>query len=192
MVGMAPPTPLVRFLDLGPDAVGAQTVLPGVRADDVYAMVSTPRRHHELDGGGTVRAQIEGPEHPGVGESTTQAMKLYGIPYRMTATVVRAQPDRAFAWRMPGGHTWAWEIEPAGPSPQDGILVREVFDASAARLLGLPLAPVYRLDGGFARNRRSIALTLSRLHRLFPPQNTTTGIDAGTLAADAPTDQETP
>lgn len=160
--------PLVRFLDAGPDAVSAETFLPGVRAEDVYALVSSPRRHHELDGGENVRHQISGPEHPAEGESTSQAMRLYGIPYTTTATVLRAEPGRAFVWRMVGDHTWGFELFPeTDDAGREGVRVRETFDASEARAFGIPLAPVYKLDGGFARNRRSIALTLSRLHRLF-------------------------
>lgn len=169
----ATPAPLVRFLPTHRDVVSAQTVLPGVEAGQVWDLVSRPRRHAELDGGGNVRGLIDGPEAPEVGQSTVQRMRLYGILYRMRATVIRREPERAFAWVMPGGHTWAWEILPAGDPEGDSaeaITVRCTFDAAAARVLGLPLAPLYRLDGGFAHNRRSIALSLARLHRTFPPR----------------------
>ncbi|MCP3426591.1 polyketide cyclase [Rothia sp. AR01] len=155
--------PLVRFLPTSRDVISAETTLSGTSAAEVYELVSQPRRHHELDGAGTVRHQVRGPERPGEGEATTQFMRLYGIPYTITAHVVRAERDRAFAWRMPTGHTWAWEMEPAG----DDVVVRETFDASGARALGLPLARAFRLGGAFRRNREGIARSLAALHRTF-------------------------
>lgn len=160
--------PMIQFLDRGRDAIAAETFLPGVRAAEVYAVVSSPSRHHELDGGQNVKHQTSGPEHPQVGESTQQAMRLYGIPYSTTATVVRAEQDRAFAWEMSTRHVWSWEFFEEEQEGRPGVRVRETFDASRARFLGLPVAGIFRADGGFARNRRSIALTLARLHRTFP------------------------
>lgn len=154
---------LVRFLDCPADVIAAETVLPSVSPEAVYALVSDPFRHCELDGSGTVRRQIAGPETPGVGDRVTQFMRLYGIPYRMTSTIVRAEPGRAFAWRMPTGHTWTWEMAPT----DEGTVVRETFDASSARFLGLPLARIFRWNGSFARNRRGIATSLAGLHRVL-------------------------
>ena len=169
--------PLVTFLDTPRDVITAQTVLRGVPAERIYALISNPRRHCELDGTGSVRGLIRGPQHPQVGESTTQHMRMFGIPYRMTATVITAEPNRAFAWRMPTGHVWRWEILPASVTgagegteyEEAGLIVRETFDASQARLLGLPLAGAFRLNGAFARNRKGIATSLARLHRTFGP-----------------------
>lgn len=152
---------LVRFLDSPAEVIAAETILSKTSPESVYALVSDPFRHCELDGSGTVQRQISGPERPSVGDRVTQFMRLYGIPYRISLTVTRAEPNRAFAWRMPTGHTWTWEME----SIDEGTLVRETFDASPARFLGLPLAGIFRLNGSFARNRRGIATSLARLHR---------------------------
>ena len=139
--------PLITFLDTDDDVITAQTVVHGASAEEIYALISNPRRHHELDGSGTVRRQVKGPEHPGVGEKTTQHMRMFGIPYRMTSTVTRAEPGRAFAWRMPTGHLWSWEILPASVTGAGeghghegaGLIIRETFDASQARLFGRAL-----------------------------------------------------
>jgi hypothetical protein len=157
--------PLVRFLPAPRDAIRAETTLRHAAPAEVYELISQPARHHELDGAGTVRRQVRGPRYPAEGESTTQSMRLYGIPYAITATVTRAEPGRAFAWRMPTGHTWTWEIE-AGE--EGGVVVRETFDASGSRAAGVPLAPVFRLNGAFRRNREGIARSLANLHRTFP------------------------
>lgn len=167
--------PLITFLDTDDDVITAQTVVHGASAEEIYALISNPRRHHELDGSGTVRRQVKGPEHPGVGEKTTQHMRMFGIPYRMTSTVTRAEPGRAFAWRMPTGHLWSWEILPASVTGAGeghghegaGLIIRETFDASQARLFGLPLAGLFRLNGAFTRNREGIAKSLARMHRRF-------------------------
>lgn len=155
--------PLVRFLDTSPSVISAETVLRAATPEEVYALVSDPFRHCELDGAGTVQGQISGSTTPAVGDTFRQSMRLYGIPYAITSRVCRAEPNRAFAWRMPTGHTWTWEIEPT----EEGTLVRETFDASHASALGIPLAGFFRLNGSFARNRRGIAQSLSRLSRTF-------------------------
>ena len=155
--------PKVRFLDVPSSVISAETILPGVEPEKVYALVSNPFRHHELDGSGSVQGQISGPEAPGEGETFRQSMRLYGIPYTATSTVYRAEPNRAFGWRRPTGFTWTWEMEPT----DEGTLVREAFDASHASIAGLPLAGALRMAGAFQRNRRGIATSLSRLSRRF-------------------------
>jgi hypothetical protein len=157
--------PAVRFLDAPRNVISAETVLEASDPQSVYDLVSDVSRHSRLDGSGTVQRRIAGPERADVGDRVTQSMRLYGIPYRISFTVTRAEPGRAFAWRMPTGHTWTWEVEPAEGG---GVLVRETFDARPARLLGLPLAGIFRLNGSFARNRKGIATSLARLHRTVP------------------------
>ena len=51
--------PLVQFIDLGPDAIAAETTLQAT-AEEVYALVANPARHAELDGGTTVRGLNRG------------------------------------------------------------------------------------------------------------------------------------
>ena len=88
-----------------------------------------------------------------------------GFPYRMSPTVVRAEKNQILSWRMPADHYWTWEIA----DNHDGtVTVRETWDASEAKIFGfIPAAPVFRMVGAFARNRRNIALSLAKLHRTF-------------------------
>lgn len=153
----------VTFLQTPPTVISACTVV-SASAQDVYALVSNPARHHQLDGGGNVIELRAGKaRRVEVGDTFTQSMKL-GIPYTMTSTVTRADPPHAVTWSMPTGHTWAWEIEDNG----DGtVTVTETFDATHAKAGSFALAPVFKALGSFARNRKNIALSLSKLQRTF-------------------------
>lgn len=123
----------------------------------VFDLLADPRRHAEIDGSGTVRGQVEGPERLSLGARFGMRMHLV-VPYRMTSEVVELEPDRRIAWRHLGHHVWRYELEPV----DGGTLVTETFDwapARAPRALELLRIP--------ARNTRGIEATLERLQRAF-------------------------
>jgi hypothetical protein len=82
-------------------------------------------------------------------------MKMhFGVPYRITNTVVELSENRLIAWRHLGRHIWRWELEPDGA----GTRVTETFDWSTA------LSPrLLELLGYPERNSRAIRATLDRL-----------------------------
>lgn len=154
----------VKFLDLGPDTIAAETVIRASAAD-IYAFIADPSRHAELDGGGSVRQLAAGATTElTVGDTFTQKMFL-GIPYRMSPVVVRAQKNRAITWQLPAArHTWAWDIFDNGNGT---VTVRETWDATDARIGSRKASPLFRVAGVFRRNRKNIALSLAKLHRTF-------------------------
>lgn len=153
----------VTFLDTPPAIISAETLVEA-SAEEIYALISHPARHHELDGGGTVISLKDGDTHRvQVGDRFTQKMKL-GVPYTMTSTVIRAEENRAITWQMPAGHTWAWEIFDQGNGT---CLVRETFDSTGVKLPGGWGQKVYSKLGMYARNRKNIALSLSKLQHAF-------------------------
>ena len=157
-------TAQIKFLETDPAMISAETTLRAA-ASDVYALIADPARHTELDGGGSVRGLVSG-DTPELREGDTFTEKMFlGIPYRMSPTVVRAEKNQILSWRMPADHYWTWEIA----DNHDGtVTVRETWDASEAKIFGfIPVAPVFRTVGAFARNRRNIALSLAKLHRTF-------------------------
>ena len=125
--------------------------------DEVFALLADPRRHAEIDGSGTVKAALSGPERLAPGATFGMRMRL-GVPYVIRNEVVEFEEGRRIAWRHLGHHVWRYELEPV----EGGTRVTETFDWSPARapkaleLLGVP-----------ARNARSIDATLERLVARF-------------------------
>jgi uncharacterized protein YndB with AHSA1/START domain len=122
----------------------------------VFAIVANPHQHPRIDGSGSVRSLIEGPDHVAKGDTFQVSMKLFGAPYKITNTVVEYEPDRRIAWRHFGGHRWRYELEPSG----EGTRVTETFDYSRYNLLWRTLVEVTGFPG---RNRQGIRGTLVRL-----------------------------
>lgn len=124
---------------------------------EVFALLADPRRHAEIDGSGTVRSALAGPERLAPGATFGMRMRL-GVPYVIRNEVVEFEEGRRIAWRHLGHHVWRYELEPV----DGGTRVTETFDWAPARspkvleLLGIP-----------ARNARSIEATLARLVARF-------------------------
>lgn len=123
----------------------------------VFDLLADPRRHAEIDGSGTVRGVVSGPERLALGSRFGMRMRL-GVPYVIRNEVVELVPDQRIAWRHVGHHVWRYELEPL----DGGTRVTESFDWSsslsprALELLGIP-----------ARNAQSIDATLARLVARF-------------------------
>ena len=136
--------------------VSASTTIaapPGV----VFGIVADPRQHPRIDGSGSVRGVVTGPERLAEGETFGVAMKLFGLPYRISNQVVEFVPDRLVAWRHFGAHRWRYELE---PTEKGGTRVTETWDYSRYHPAW---AAVLRLVGFPERNREGITATLERL-----------------------------
>lgn len=133
-------------------SVSRSVVVPAP-AEEVFALLADPRRHSEIDGSGTVKGAMSGPDRLSAGAIFGMRMR-YGVPYVIKNTVVEFEEGRRIAWRHFGHHVWRYELEPL----DSGTRVTETFDWAPARapkvleLLGIP-----------ARNARSVDATLERL-----------------------------
>lgn len=115
----------VETLDLGPGQVGVRTVVDAP-AEELFAILADPHRHHEVDGSGWVQPEVVGPRELQYGDRFQVRMRLAGrVPYRMTSTVVELTPGRAIAWQHPAGHVWRWSFQPLD---DHRTLVTETFD----------------------------------------------------------------
>lgn len=119
----------------------------------VFAIVADPRQHSRIDGSGSVRDTITGPERLSQGAEFGVSMKLFGLPYKISNRVVEFEENRLIAWRHFGGHRWRYELAPAGV----GTRVTETFDYSP---YGAVSTAVIEATGFPARNRRGIEQTL--------------------------------
>lgn len=120
----------------------------------VFALLSDPANHAELDGSGTVKGLLRGPTRLELGSVFRMQMK----GYRTTNTVVAHQQDALLAWRHRGRHVWRWELRTAG----SGTEVTETFDYSAKRA-----RPVVELLGIPSRAATAIEQTLTVLRTRF-------------------------
>ena len=114
----------VSVVDAGPRQV-SRSVEVAAPAAELFALVADPRRHHELDGSGTVRDNISAPAKLVAGAKFSTKMRMFGVPYRITSTVTALKPDELIEWRHPYGHHWRWEFESLSPT---STRVTETFD----------------------------------------------------------------
>lgn len=145
---------VIQTVDRGSKAISRRAVVD-VPAEAIFARLSDPRRHHELDGSGTVRDGVSGPSHLRQGDAFTVSMRQLGVPYRIKSTVTRLTENREIEWRHPAGHTWRWELEPLSPTR---TRVTETWDYTDARA-----APIYRLIRLPKSNTAGIEATLRGL-----------------------------
>jgi uncharacterized protein YndB with AHSA1/START domain len=130
----------------------------------IFALLADPRRHQDIDGSGTVRDAVEGPEHLELGSTFGMKMQM-GMRYQMVNEVVEYEQDRRIAWqarptssvigRLVGGRIWRYELEPV----DGGTLVRETWDISQehSKLL---------VQGLRGKTRKNMAATLERMEQL--------------------------
>jgi hypothetical protein len=149
---------IVTAVDAGRNQV-SRSVEVHAPAADLFAIVADPRRHHELDGSGTVRENIRAPQRLVAGARFTTKMTMFGVPYRITSTVTAMKPDELIEWRHPVGHHWRWEFAAITPTI---TRVTETFDYRDTGLLKDRLK-YYERTGFAKRNAAGIEATLSKL-----------------------------
>ena len=147
----------VSVVEAGPQKV-RRSVEVSAPASELFGIVADPRRHHELDGSGTVGQNIRTPDHLEVGSRFSTGMRMFWLPYRITSTVTELEPDRVIEWRHPLGHKWRWEFDALSPT---STRVTETFDFRNAGAIQTLLN--YKLPGFIKANARGIEGTLTRL-----------------------------
>jgi hypothetical protein len=148
----------VKVVDAGRRRI-SRSVEVDAPAEQLYAMAADPRRHHELDGSGTVRQNIVAPPKLTVGSKFSTHMKMLKVSYRITSRVTALTPNELVEWRHPVGHLWRWEFEALSPT---STRVTETFDYHEAGRLKNGLG-YYHLIGATKFNVTGIKSTLSKL-----------------------------
>jgi hypothetical protein len=154
----------VNVVDAGPHQV-SRSVEVAAPAAELYALAADPRRHHELDGSGTVGDNISVPADVAVGSKFSTKMKMYGVPYRITSRVTALKPNELFEWRHPLGHRWRWEFESLSPTL---TRVTETFDYRACAIKNR--LKYYELMGFRKANASGIESTLAKLRERYAGQ----------------------
>ena len=141
------------------DSVSASAVVDAPAAD-VFAFITRPANHAEISGDGSVQGERHGADElAGVGDTFGMSMKMYGLPYRITNTVVEFEPGRKVAWCHPGKHRWRWEVESVSA---DRTKVTETFDMSTS-----PLKPVLRVMGYPKRHQENVEQSVANVAAHF-------------------------
>jgi hypothetical protein len=153
---------IVTIVNAGRDQV-SRSVEVRAPAADLFALVANPRRHHELDGSGTVGRNIRAPQQLVPGARFTTKMRMFGVPYRVTSTITAMKPDELIEWRHPVGHHWRWEFAAITPTV---TRVTETFDYRDTGLLRDRLK-YYDRTGFAKRNAAGIEATLTKLHNRY-------------------------
>ena len=153
----------VTVVDAGPKQV-SRCVQVGAPASELFAIVADPRRHHELDGSGTVRENLRCPSEIVEGAKFSTKMRMFGMPYWIVSTVTSMKPYEQFEWRHPVGHRWRWEFEALSPTL---TRVTETFDYRDAGRIKDALR-YYERSGFAAGNAKGIEATLTKLAQKYP------------------------
>ena len=121
----------------------------------VFAILADPQQHPRIDGSGTVRGSLVGPERLALGSTFGMQMK-FGAPYKMKNRVVEFEEDQLIAWRHVGAHRWRYELAPV----DGGTHVTETWDTSRVPAI---VRGVFALAGYPGRTQRAIEATLVKL-----------------------------
>ncbi len=152
----------ISVVDAGPRRV-SRSVEVAASAAELFAIVADPRRHHELDGSGTVGENIVCPAKLAAGERFSTKMRMFGLPYRIKSTVTALEPGALVEWRHPFGHRWRWEFDELSPTL---TRVTETFDYHDTGLVKDALN-YYTLTGFAKSNAKGIEATLEKLRDRF-------------------------
>ena len=125
--------------------------------EKIFDLLADPSRHTELDGSGTVKDAVDGPQRLSKGAVFGMNMKMGG-PYQMTSTVIEFEENRRIAWQprptarigraLAGGRIWRYELEPV----EGGTRVRETWDISKERIPPLVLPYRFKVKGDMEKS----------------------------------------
>ena len=123
--------------------ISVSRVIPADR-QDIFNVVANPFLHSVIDGSGTVKEKVSGPEFLRLGDTFKIRMRTWNIPYQITNTVVEFEKNLLIAWAHLGRHRWRFEFA----DRTDGTIVTETFDWSNAiwpRMIELAKYPTTHL-----------------------------------------------
>jgi hypothetical protein len=141
-----------------PSKIVSRSVVVPAPAADIFNLLADPRRHHEIDGSGSVKAaDINAPARLSLNSKFGMKMRII-VPYNMMNTVVEFEEGARIGWRHIGGHVWRYILEPV----DGGTKVTEEFDMNTSKSqLGL------KIMNAPSNNAKSIEKTLANLVRVF-------------------------
>jgi hypothetical protein len=113
----------------------------GASASDIFAILTDPVRHLDLDGSEMLRGAVTTARISGVGDVFVMRMYFAALgEYEMNNHVVEYEPDRRIGWEPEAGrghsgeggrwgHRWSYQLTPVGHGE---TVVTEIYDCSRA------------------------------------------------------------
>jgi uncharacterized protein YndB with AHSA1/START domain len=125
---------------------------------DVFAVLTNPERHAELDGSGFVLSDEKSDRITGAGQVFRMNMTgdHMGGDYQTDNTVVGFDPNHLVAWQTapagtsPPGWEWVWRLEAQGADATDVTLTYDwakVTDPAILEKVSFPLVDRDALEG---------------------------------------------
>jgi hypothetical protein len=145
-----------EILETGNEKIKSARIVINAPAEKIFAILSDPRRHKEIDGSSTIQENISGPDKLVLGSKFGMQMHL-GIDYRIRNTVVEYRENQLIAWRHLGRWIWRYELVNIGPQTTQ---VTETFDASRAPLIAKAWLSFRK---AYPWTQKAVAKTLVRL-----------------------------
>jgi hypothetical protein len=145
-----------EILETGNEQVKSARIVINAPAEKIFAILSNPHRHKEIDGSATIQENISGPDKLILGSKFGMKMHL-GIDYRIKNTVVEYSENSLIAWRHLGRWIWRYELVNIGPQTTQ---VTETFDASRAPLIAKAWLSFRK---AYPWTQKAVAKTLVRL-----------------------------
>ena len=149
---------MIETIDAGKNQITRRAVV-NAPAQAIFDLIANPHRHHELDGSGTVGANISGPERVQLGDQFSTHMKMFGMKYRTTSTITRFEENSLIEWQVGQGARWSYELREIDANKTE---VTETWDVRH-----VPIAKVFYLTGIAGRNAKGIEETLRQLQKRF-------------------------
>ena len=145
-----------EILETGNEKIKSARIVINAPAEKIFAILSNPHRHKEIDGSATIQENISGPDKLVLGSKFGMKMHL-GIDYRIRNTVVEYRENQLIAWRHLGRWIWRYELVNIGPQQTQ---VTETFDASRAPLIAKAWLSFRK---AYPWTQKAVAKTLVRL-----------------------------
>ena len=117
-----------EIFNTGNPKIKSARIIVEASPSTIFAILSNPKRHRDIDGSATVTANVSGPEALVLGSKFGMKMRL-GITYWITNTVVEYKKDELIAWRHFGRWRWRYELTALG---NGSTQVTESFDGTYA------------------------------------------------------------
>lgn len=150
-------TERAEIIDTGEPYVRSARITINAPAQKIFDLIADPRRHSDIDGSGTVKGTVSGPQRLGLGATFGMSMNM-GFPYTTRNTVVEFEEGRRIGWRHLGHHVWRFQLEPVDAST---TIVTESFDGSTAWF-----PPALKLIKAYDNNQKAVAKSLVNLKAL--------------------------
>lgn len=118
-----------EIIETGDPLLLAAQIEVKASARTIFDLLADPAKHALIDGSGSVKGALSGPQRLYLGAKFGMSMRIK-VPYRITNEVVTFDEDRELAWRHVMRWEWRYKLTPID---DNRTLVREEFDARPSR-----------------------------------------------------------